>query len=214
MRIKIRISLLLLFLVSVGLTASAFACAPIPYCNVGQIAPANSLTAFATGDLMGSYYGHIADFTDWVRVIDVTSNMTGAWVFNNQTSKPGDKADFGFVTKGDTLVVEIWDQNTGHIFASDPSFSDDQTNHAYVFPGFYVNPTTPVVFFGMEDLQANEQTDWDYNDSEFFLYNVLASQDNTLGRNGINVANPEPSTMALLGTGLLAGLARLRKSKR
>lgn len=201
---RARLRTLGLGLVLSACASSAFgACLPIPYCDIGQIAPTVSITAGKTGNLTGLYFGYIADFTDYVRVVDVTANTVGPWVFDNKTSQRGDIADFGFVNAGDLLVVEIWDQDTGRILASDPAYSEDGTNHAYVFGGLYINSKTSIAFFGIEDLIASEQTDWDYNDSEFFIFNLKVSRMATSDTDPERVGTPEPATLVLLGTSLL-----------
>jgi hypothetical protein len=170
------------------------------------------ISAQLTGHLFGTYYGHIADSTDLVRIIDITANTIGPWVFNNQTTKQGDRADFGFASAGDQLVVEILNETTGHMFASDPAYSEDGTNHAYMYAGLHINTSTPVVFVGMEDLEASEQTDWDYNDSEFFLYNILVSQAQQ-GNRLTDTPTPEPASLVLIGTSLLAFWRKAKGAK-
>lgn len=169
------------------------------------------ITALNAGAITGEFYSYSADFTDYVRVIDVTQNWTSAWLLPNHGSKFGDMVTFGTAQANDVLVVEIFDQNTNHIFASDPSMSDDLTNHAYVVGGNFFGK--PSAYLGMEDLQATEGGDWDYNDHQFFLFNVTVSPGMDIHNFGTNVATPEPTTMVLLGSGLLAAFRKVRKSR-
>jgi len=178
----------------------------IPYCNVGTIAPTQTYTVVdGSVDVTGSFYGFSANFTDYVRIYDVTTQTAGPWIFDNQTAVAGDFGDFGSFGTGDTIVFELWDQNTNDIFASDPAYSGDSQNHAYGY-NTLVTISSGSVFIGMEDLDQAQQTDWDYNDLEFFAYDVQ------MGNSG-KVATPEPATFLLLGAGILAGLSRIQKVK-
>jgi len=110
-------------------------------------------------------------------------------------------ADFGVANAGDLLVFEIWNQTLNAVFASDPNFSDDSTNHAYAthFSGGIINGFNfpEGTYVGMEDL-PNGQSDWNYQDDQFVATNVEIV--------------PEPGTLAVFGSGILtlAGFARRR----
>lgn len=192
----------LVFLLLFGGAISAFADDCIPYCNVGNIAPTNVFNAVSTGDVTGYFVGKgPAGDTDLVRMLDLTTNTTGSWILNNQTSQVGDMADFGAANAGDLLVFEIWNQTINAIFASEPDLSDDGQNHAYAthFSGGILNGFNfPAgTYVGMEDL-PNGQSDWNYQDDQFVATNV-----------GVV---PEPSSLLVLGSGILtiAGFARRR----
>ena len=90
---------------------------------------------------------------------------------------------------------------SGDIFSSNTAVSPDGDNHAYITPfngtiGSY--GTIVGTYVGMEDL-PNGQSDWDYNDDTFVFTNVDPA------------ATPEPSTFALLGTGLIGVAGALRR---
>lgn len=194
------VGLVILLLLAGALRAFADDC--IPYCNVGNIAPTNVFNAIATGDVTGYFVGKgPAGDTDFVRMLDLTTNTTGDWIFNNQTSQVGDMADFGVANAGDLLVFEIWNQTLNAIFASEPDLSDDMTNHAYAthFSGGIINGFNfPAgTYVGMEDL-PNGQSDWNYQDDQFLATNVAIV--------------PEPSSLVVLGSGIVAvaGFARRR----
>ncbi len=204
-----RVGFVLLALV-VAVSLPAFADGCIPYCNIGTIAPTNIFTADSTGDITGYFIqggaasgGGAADL-DFVRMLDITTGTTSAWLFNNQTSLPGDTADFGFVNAGDTLVFELENVSLGGIIlASDPSYSEDGVNHAYGthFSGGVLNGALiPAgTYVGMEDL-PNGESDWNYNDDSFVFVGVTAG------------TTPEPGTLVLFGTGIL-GLAGFVRRK-
>jgi hypothetical protein len=198
------ISLAVLLLIIVLANAvPAFADGCIPYCNVGNVAPTNVFNAVNTGDVTGYFVGKgPAGDTDFVRMLDLTTNTMSDWVLDNQTSQVGDTADFGVVNAGDTLVFEIWNQTLNSIFASQPDLSDDMTNHAYAthFSGGVINGFNfpEGTYVGMEDL-PNGQSDWNYQDDQFLATNVA-------------IVVPEPGSLLAVGSGILtlAGFARRR----
>ena len=201
---------LLLLALALVVSLPAFADGCIPYCNVGTIAPTNIFTADSTGDITGYFVqggaasgGGAADL-DFVRMLDITTGTTSAWLFNNQTTTAGTTADFGFANTGDTLVFEIENVTLGNlIFASDPTLSEDGINHAYGthFSGGILNGAMIPAgsYVGMEDL-PNGESDWNYNDDSFVFVGVTAG------------TTPEPGTLALLGSGVL-GLAGFVRRK-
>ncbi len=195
---------------------------PIPYPNIGQIAPTTTITATETGDIMGYFVQASAAYSDTVRMVDVTTGTTSAWYFPNQTTAVGTSADFGFVNYGDTLVFEIDDLNINEVFASDPTDSVDGVNHAYVtnFSGgtLYGQDLPNGIYVGMEDLNASN-SDFDYNDDTFLFTNDASKSSSFDKTSNFSTSTsapppavPEPSTLILLSTGLfaLAGVLRRR----
>ena len=175
----------------------------IPYANTGTVAPTQTFTATATGNVVGYFYSASASDTDLSRMVDTTAGhtFTSAWFFNNQTTATGTVQNFGSVTAGDTLVFELENTNlSNEIFASDPSLSADGINHAYstAFSGAGTIPAG--TYIGMEDL-PNGISDFDYNDDSFVFTNV-----------GITPA-PEPSSLLLFGTGILGAAGAIRRRK-
>jgi PEP-CTERM motif len=192
----------LLFLGLLASAVPALADGCIPYCNVGTIAPTNIFNAVDTGQVTGYFVGKgPAGDTDFVRMLDLTTNTTGDWIFNNQTSQVGDMAAFGVANAGDLLVFEIWNQTLNSIFASEPDLSADGQNHAYAtqFSGGIINgfDFPAGTYVGMEDL-PDGQSDWNYQDDQFVATNVAIV--------------PEPGSLLVLGSGILtvAGFTRRR----
>jgi hypothetical protein len=174
----------------------------IPYANAGTIAPTVSLTAIASGNIMGYFYSASAADTDYVKILDVTTCTSSGWLFDNQTPGADTPQVFLSVNAGDTLVIELENTNLNNeILASDPTYSADGVNHAYI-TSFSGGGGIPAgTFVGMEDL-PNGSSDFDYNDDTFVFTNVDPP------------AVPEPSSLALLGTGILSAAGMIRRKMR
>jgi hypothetical protein len=178
----------------------------IPYPNVGTQAPTVPITATATGDIVGYFYGFSAADLDSIQMCDVTASTCSGFELTNQTTLVGDSFDFGPVTAGDVIDFNLMNASTGGtILSSDPTVSADGINHAYVTPYTATGPTAiagipPGTFIGMEDLSLTQGTDLDYNDDQFVFTNVGAQV-------------PEPS-MLIVCIGLLGLLPIARRKLR
>lgn len=210
MKINARMLVALLGCAALLATAPVANADPIPYPNAGIPAAFTQLNAVATGDITGYFYSSSAGDTDLIEMVDITTGTTSALFFNNQTSHPGDVADFGHVNAGDLIAFVLVDQTTGIDFSSDPTVpfvNSDETNHAYITA--FGGPSDPSAgnpgtipagtYVGFED-RFNPPSDLDYNDDNFVFTNLVAT------------TTPEPSSIILLGSGLLgiAGLVRRR----
>jgi PEP-CTERM motif len=208
--------ILILTVLFIAAAARPMLAEPIPYppSDGGHIAPTSVIKASSTGDVTGYYVNSGASDEDQVRLCDLTSNTCSNFFFDNQSTSAGATADFGSVTQGDTLVFELENlsltnpvTNQPYIFASDPALSDDGVNHAYVTPytdSSLGNGIPPGTYVGMEDEPASF-SDFNYQDDDFVFTNVTATP-----------AVPEPSSIALLGTGMfaIAGAVRRRFASR
>jgi hypothetical protein len=205
-----RLSLLAFASILVAGATALHADSFVPYGNTGSPITSSTNVTFtgATGTGINAYFYSVsAADTDTISVFDVRTGtfLSPTNAFNNQSpSTPGTMVTFTSPTlqNGDTLVFDLFNTSfAGDIFSSNAATSPDGDSHAYVTPfngviGSFGDITGTYV--GMEDL-PNGQSDFDYNDDTFVFTNVAAS------------ATPEPSTFALLGTGLLGAAGILRR---
>ena len=187
----------------------------IPYGNVGQLAPANSLTASATGTVVGYFAGSDAGDNDTIELWDVTQNTFSGFLLPNHNSTVGAPTTFLSVNAGDTLVFILSNDSTGQLEDSvndngvPTAFSTDGYNHAYTtaYTGSISGLPSGLTgtYVGMEDLAVTglkplSGSDLDYNDDTFVFTNIDPPS-----------ATPEPSSFALFGTGLLGAAGLIRR---
>lgn len=187
-----------------------------------------TIFAQSDGDIKGNIYYSDANFTDWVRVIDLNpqNSWTSAWMLDNQRGIGQPSVDFGHALKGDILVVQICDQElqpnlcvdsskNQDLFGSDPKYSADGLSHAMVPMNGGISATSAGTgprsqLIWLEDLGDKQHTDWDYNDLVVALFNADVVFPHNGGTSG-SAEVPEPATLSLLAGGVAAGLIRRMK---
>jgi PEP-CTERM motif len=188
----------------------------IPYANVGQLAPANALTASATGTVVGYFAGSSAGDNDTIELWDKTQNTFSGFVLPNHSSTVGDPTTFLSVNAGDTLIFILDNVSTGQYEDSvnnngtPTTWSTDGYNHAYTtaytagsIAGLPSGLTGTYV--GMEDLAVTgldplTGSDLDYNDDTFVFTDIDPAS-----------PTPEPASFVLFGSGLVGAAGVLRR---
>jgi hypothetical protein len=193
----------------------------------GQTCGTNgTIVAQSDGDIKGNIFYANANFTDWVRVIDLNpqNSWTSSWMLDNQRGVGQPSVDFGHALKNDILVVQLCDQQeqpnlcvdsskNQYLFASDPKYSADGLSHAMIPMDGGVGSTAKdpgrgTQLIWLEDLSTKQNSDWDYNDLVLSLHNVDVAFPNSGGGTSQDSPVPEPATLSLLAGGVAAGLIR------
>src|SRR5437773_275513 len=94
--------------------------ATIPYPNPGVLNPASyAFTAANTGDIIGYYAGSSAAYTEVIGLLVNGVQTPAGFGLNNHASFLGQAFNFGPVTKGDSLVFNLYVYNLGNTGYSD-----------------------------------------------------------------------------------------------
>ena len=185
-------------------SASLMHAGVIPYPNIGTVAPQQLTYASSSSGVEVYYYGSTASYNDSVEVYDVQTSFKSGAILPNHATTLGSELTVGGapgqINAGDQLVFYIVSPEGN--FASIASYSADNVNHAYItgYGGGTLNGNSiPAgLFVGLEDESAY-RADFNYNDDTFVFAGVSAPN---------ATVTPEPSSLALFGTGVL-GLGQM-----
>lgn len=179
------VRLALLGLTAIAATASQASAAPI----VG-----GAIVVATDGHVIAKYLGTSASYTDLL-YLDSPAGAYTSLIFNNHATPVGTTVDLGAFTAGTELIFRIDVTNTGDKFYSGlASRNADGKAHARVTSGY--SATETLVEF--EDLYGTPEGDRGFNDLSYTFTNVRATEP---------TAAPEPSTLALIGSGLVGIVA-------
>ena len=192
--------LVLLVVLAAPLTAQAFPIAP-PGTEGLKIIVTGLGPVVAS---MATYEGNSATYSnDLYLMLDGLGNpgddgnlSNDLFVFNNHLSPVGSTMNLGTFAVGTELMFRLFVNNTGYNYYSGPaSRNPDGMPHARVQGNW--QPNTTLVSF--EDLYGTPEGVNGYNDLSFSFTNTSPA--------------PEPSTLALLGIGVVGLTAGMRRKR-
>ena len=167
-----------------------------------------SLIVEHTGTVSVTFQGHSASYSSTLFL-----HNTGQTLFNNKTASVGQTIELvGTFVAGTELVFGLTVHDTGHTFYTGIGARNaDGLAHALLDNTFGADGETLVSF---EDLLGGDKGyDEDYNDHEYSFTNLAAEEGLETDIDGETLVQPEPSTIILLGSGLL-GLGAWRWKKK
>lgn len=186
---------------------------PFPGVAVSQ----TTLNAIASGNVIATFLGTHADATDLIRLNDETTGTYSAWSMNNKTATLGQTFNYGFVNAGDKLAFEIESSSimdpNGYFATSsgiiDPTESSDSSKATDHTSSFYATMLDGSFILGAEDIPHIISPPYGVYYTSPNYDNVVFSVSNVTGTSLL--PTPEPSTFALLGTGILGAAGAIRR---
>ena len=191
---------------------------PIPFPGPDGPIPDTLTFANTTNGITVYFAGSSAGFDDYIDVFDVQTGYNSGFIFPGHSTSLGASEVLGAgggIKNGDQLVFFIAPSQLATVngvppaaFASVDSYSPDKLNHAYITNytnGALGNGIPAGIYVGLED-----STDFDYNDDSLIFTGISSPSLPPM------TVTPEPSSIALLGTGILAmgNLVRRRFASR
>lgn len=149
------------------------------------------------GPVEGYYMGASAGNTSYLSVI--VNDVTRFEGFNNHTAPLNSYVNFGTYNAGDVVEFVMYGISVhNNTWYSDIERNWDNSNHMNYHPFTLDNQN--ALYITWEDLPFS-QSDFDYNDGNFVITNVVAS-----------IPEPETYAMLLIGLGLVVVSAHKRSN--